>query len=356
MATPKPTSSVTSKPFGVTPEGEKVRLYTLTNSNGARAAIATYGGIIVQLHVPDRDGELADVALGFSSLDGYLKSTSHFGSITGRFANRIAKGKFSLDGKTYRLAKNDGSNTLHGGVKSFDRQVWPVEIVSQAPPAIRFSRLSPDGEENFPGNLQVDVTYTLTETNDLRIDYKATTDKATIVNLTNHCYFNLAGAGTGKILDHQIRIHSSKYTPPSKALVPTGEIKDVTGSALDLTKWTPMGEKLFSLGNTPIGYDHNYVLGSAPTRRPVLAAEARELKSGRILKVYTTEPAIQFYTGNFLNGADIGKSRKPYKQHEGFCLETQHYPDSPNQPDFPSTVLRPGETFRSTTIYKFSAK
>ncbi len=348
--------SVTAKPFGKTTDGKNVQLYTLTNQSGMQVAIATYGGTVIKLLVPDRTGRLADVALGFSTIEPYFKKSPYFGALIGRYGNRIAKGKFTLDGKSYQLAKNNGPNTLHGGLKGFDKQLWTAEVVSENPPAVRFSRLSPDGEEHFPGDLKVSVTYTLTNRNELRLQYVAQTDKPTILNLTNHTYFNLTGAGSGSILGEQIRIHASRFTPVDSTLIPTGEIKDVAGTPMDLRKWTTIGEKIQAVGGKPVGYDHNYVLDRSLVARPCLAAEVWDPASGRLMKVYTDQPGIQFYTGNFLDGTLKGKGGKVYRQHDAFCLETQHFPDSPNEPKFPSTVLRPGEEFRSTTVYRFSAR
>jgi len=355
-AQPGHAASVTVKPFGKTAEGEKVQLYTLTNRSGMEVSIATYGGTVIHLLVPDRAGKLADVALGFSTIEPYFKKSPYFGAIIGRFANRIAKGRFTLDGKSYQLAKNNGQNTLHGGLKGFDKQMWKAEVVSQGPPTIRLSRLSPDGEENFPGNLRVAVTYTVTNRDELRIQYAAETDKATVFNPTSHIYFNLAGAGNGDVLAHEIEIHASRYTPVDKNLIPTGELKAVAGTPFDVRKWTPMGAKLQAVGGVPVGYDHNYVLDRCPVVRPCLAGAVWEPKSGRLMKVYTDQPGLQFYTGNFLDGTIKGKGGKVYREHDAFCLETQHFPDAPNQPKFPSTVLRPGEKYRSTTVYKFSTK
>jgi aldose 1-epimerase len=356
QAQPARPDSVTSKPFGKTPEGRPVQLYTLTNQSGMQVALATYGGTVIQLLTPDRTGKMGDVALGFGSIEPYFTKSPYFGALIGRYANRIGKGRFTLDGKTYQLAKNNGKNTLHGGVKGFDKQLWTAEVLSQNPPSVRFSRLSSDGEEKYPGNLTVAATYTLTNKDELRIQYLATTDKPTIVNLTNHTYFNLAGAGNGDILGHQVRIHASQYTPIDANLIPTGKIADVAGTPLDLRKWTIIGNNLQAVGGNPVGFDHNYVLNSSPLLRPALAAEVWDPGSGRLLKVYTDQPGIQFYTGNFLDGTLKGKRGKLYRQHDAFCLETQHYPDSPNHANFPTTVLRPGQTFKSTTIYKFSAR
>jgi aldose 1-epimerase len=324
-------------------------------------SIATYGGTVTRLLVPDRAGRLGDVSLGFSSAgpyttDLYLTKNPFFGALIGRYANRIAKGRFTLDGKTYKLSINNPPNTLHGGTKGFDKRLWTAEVLSQNPPTVRFSRVSPDGEEHFPGTLNVAVTYTLTERNELRIHYVATTDKPTVVNLTSHIYFNLAGAGDGDILGHQIKIHASHFTPVDATLIPTGEIEDVAGTPMDLRNWTTVGTRLAAVGGKPVGFDHNFVLDRCPVIRPCLAAEVFEPNSGRLMKVYTDQPGIQFYTGNFLDGTIKGKGGKAYKQHDAFCLETQHFPDAPNHPNFPSTVLRPGEVFKSTTVYKFSAK
>jgi len=345
--------AVTAKPFGKTPAGKSIQLYTLTNREGMHAAIATYGGTVVNLFAPDRTGRLGDVVLGFNTVEPYFSHKAYFGAIIGRFANRIAKCRFTLDGKTYQLAKNSGPNSLHGGLKGFDKQVWTAEVLSQSPPSVRFSHLSTDGEENFPGNVKVTVTYTLTDSNELRIQYAAQTDKPTILNLTSHSYFNLAGAGNGSILGHLIKMRASHFTPVDKRLIPTGEIKAVAGTPMDLRKWTPIGAKLQAVGGSPVGYDHNYVLDHGPVIRLRLAAEVWEPKSGRLLKVYTDQPGIQLYTGNSLDGAIRGKGRKAYNRHDAFCLETQHFPDSPNHPGFPSTVLRPGAISRSTTVYKF---
>ena len=356
QAQPARPDSVTSKPFGKTPEGKPIQLYTLTNSSGMQVTLATYGGTVIQLLTPDRAGQMGDVALGFSTIEPYFTKSPYFGALIGRYANRIANGRFSLDGKKYQLARNNGKNSLHGGLKGFDKQLWTTEVLSQNPPSVRFSRLSPDGEENFPGNLSVAATYTLTNRDQLRIQYRAQTDKPTILNLTNHTYFNLAGAGSGSILNHQVRIHAHQYTPVDANLIPTGEIKEVAGTPLDLRKWTTIGSQIQAVGGNPVGFDHNYALHSCPLLRPALAAEVWDPASGRLLKVYTDQPGIQFYTGNFLDGTIKGKRGKVYRQHDAFCLETQHYPDAPNHANFPTTVLRPGETFKSTTVYQFSAR
>jgi aldose 1-epimerase len=352
MALEQPKISV--KPFGKTPEGAKVELYTLTNKNGMSASIATYGATVVNLMVPDRSGKLADVSLGFNSVAKYPTQTAYLGAIVGRYGNRIAKAKFTLEGKTYKLAKNNGVNTLHGGLKGFDKQIWKAEALKGSQPAVRFTLHSPDGQEGYPGNLDVAVTYTLTDKNELAISYLAKTDKPTVVNLTNHTYFNLAGAGKGTVLDHQLKLNASRFTPVNKQLIPTGELKSVEGTPMDFRKSTAIGARIKEVGGDPVGYDHNWVLDKGLTKRS-LAAELYEPKSGRLMKVYTDEPGIQFYSGNFLDGSILGKGGK-YKQYYGLCLETQHFPDSPNEPKFPTTELKPGQTYKTTTVYKFSAK
>jgi aldose 1-epimerase len=354
-AQPARPDSVSSKPFGKTPDGKAIQLYTLINSHGMQVNLSTWGATVVNLLAPDRHGHLADVALGFSTTEPYFTQSPYFGATIGRFANRIAKGRFSIGDKVYHLAKNNGLNHLHGGLKGFDKQLWTANVISQNPPTVRFSRLSPDGEEGYPGNLKVTVTFTLSDRDELRMRYTAETDQPTIVNLTNHTYFNLAGAGNGNILGHQVRIHASHYTPVDKTLIPTGEIKSVAGTPMDLRKWTTVGANIEAVGGKPVGFDHNYVLDRCPVVRPALAAEVLDPRSGRLLKVYTDQPGIQFYTGNFLDGTLHGKHGKVYHQHDAFCLETQHFPDSPNHPNFPSTLLKPGQTYRTTTIYKFSA-
>jgi aldose 1-epimerase len=346
-------SDLTKEAFGKTADGKAVELYTLTNPR-AQVKIMTYGGIIVSLRVPDRDGKLGDVVLGYNNLDGYLKSSPYFGSITGRYANRIAKGKFSLNGRDYTLAKNNDENHLHGGLKGFDKVVWEAkELKVKNGVGVALSYLSKDGEEGYPGNLAVTVAYTLTDDNGLRIDYTATTDKPTVVNLTNHSYFNLAGVGS--ILDHQIMINADRFTPVDATLIPTGELRSVKGTPMDFTKPAAIGARInqddeqLKLGR---GYDHNFVLNGGDGKLK-LAARVFEPTSGRVLEVYTTEPGVQFYTGNFLDGSITGKGGQVYQQRYGFCLESQHFPDSPNQPKFPSTVLKPGQKYTSTTIYKF---
>jgi aldose 1-epimerase len=348
-------ATVEKKDFGKTADGTAVDLYTLTNSNGMKAKITTYGGIVTELHAPDRDGKLADVVLGFDDLKSYLAGHPHFGAIAGRVANRIAKGKFTLDGKEYKLFVNNGPNSLHGGKVGFDKKVWKAEpFEGKDGVGVKMTYTSPDGEEGYPGTLTTTMTYTLTDKNELRIDYHATTDKPTIVNLTNHSYFNLAGHGSGDILGHEMTIEADKYTPTDDTLIPTGEIAPVKGTPLDFTTSHTIGERAGQIKKSIGGYDHNYVLNSGGGKL-ALAARAYEPKSGRVMETYTTEPGVQLYTANFL-GDTKGKGGAVYKKHAGFCLETQHFPDSINQPNFPSVVLRPGKTYETTTVYKFSVK
>jgi len=360
-ATADSKSPVTVKPFGTTNGGTKVELYTLTNKNGVKVSIMTYGATVVDLYTPDRSGKLADISLGFESLkpyltESYLTKCPYFGAIAGRYANRIANGKFTLEGKTWQLAKNNGENHLHGGVKGFDKQVWKANVPEPTQASVRFTLHSPDGQEGYPGALDAAVTYTLTDNNELRISYVATTDKPTVINLTNHTYFNLAGAGNGSILDQQLKLYAGHFTPVNKTLIPTGEIKSVEGTVMDFLKPTAIGLRIKEVGGDPIGYDHNFVLNKPPFGRMSIAAEVYDPKSGRVMKVYTDQPGIQFYSGNFLDGTITGKRGKVYNQYDGFCLETQHFPDSPNEPKFPGTELKPGETYKTVTVYQFSAK
>jgi aldose 1-epimerase len=353
----KVAAGVERSAFGKTADGTPVDLYVLTNAAGMKAKIITLGGIVTELLVPDRDGKLGDVVLGFDNLDGYLAGHPYFGAIVGRVANRIAKGKFKLDGKEYALAVNNGPNALHGGLKGFDKVVWKAEPVEHADgPGLKLSYRSPAGDEGYPGNLDVTVTYTLTNRNELKIDYTATTDQATPVNLSNHSYFNLAGPASGTILDHELMLGAAQYTPVDDTLIPTGEIKPVTGTALDFTKPTAIGARIDQLSGDPGGYDHNFALHKRGARTLTLAARVTEPKTGRILEMFTSEPGVQFYTGNFLDGKTKGKGDTVYKKQQGFCLEAQHFPDSVNHPNFPSVILRPGKTYRQTTVYKFSAK
>jgi aldose 1-epimerase len=350
---PKSRRSVERMDFGKTPDGTPVELYELTNGR-ITAKVMTYGGIVTELHVPDRKGNPADVVLGFETLDAYIARNPHFGAITGRVANRIAGASFTLDGREYKLAANNGPNSLHSGPKGFDKVVWKAEDVSGPDgPAVKLTYVSPDGEEGFPGKLSVAVTYTVTQDDALKIDYSATTDKPTLVNLTNHSYFNLAGQTGGTILDHEMMIAADQYTAADDAYIPTGELKSVQGTPLDFTSPKALGARIAQIKGEPGGYDHNYVI-RPDKKSPALAARVREPNSGRVMEVFTTEPGVQLYTGNFLDGSVMGKG-VVYKKHTGFCLETQHFPDSPHHPEFPSIVLRPGATYKTTTIYKFSA-
>ncbi|PYU74738.1 MAG: galactose-1-epimerase [Acidobacteria bacterium] len=358
-ATPQP-GSATKKAFGNTPEGQPIDLYVLTNRGGTEAAITNYGGAVVSLKVPDRNGKLADVVLGYDTADGYVNDKSYFGAIVGRYGNRIAHAQFVLDGKTCTLAKNNGENSLHGGIKGFNKAVWTAKVLSTKDgQSLELSYLSKDGEEGFPGNLKVSVIYTLTDANALRIEYSATTDKRTVVNLTNHSYFNLAEQGSGDILGHQLMIQADKFTPVDASLIPTGELRDVTGTPFDFRKSTAIGARIdgddeqLKLGG---GYDHNFILRRSSDLRASLAARVVEPTTGRVLEVWTTEPGVQFYTGNFLDGKATGKGGATYPRRSAFCLETQHYPDSPNQPKFPSVVLKPGERYHTITTYRFSVE
>jgi aldose 1-epimerase len=348
------------EPFGKTEDGQQVDLYTLSNKNGMEAAITNFGGIIVSLKVPDRTGKLDDVVLGYDQLDGYLTNKAFFGAIVGRYANRIAHGKFALNGVTYNIPKNDGDNALHGGLKGFNKRLWTAKDVSGSHgQALELTYLSKDDEEGFPGNLTAKVVYTLTDQNELRIVYSATSDKETVVNLTNHSYFNLAGQGNGDILGHELTIRADRFTPVDATLIPTGELKPVKGTPFDFTNATAIGSRIsqdddqLKVGK---GYDHNWVLNSKAKGAVSLAAEAYEPKTGRVLQVLTDQPGVQFYSGNFLDGSITGKAGKVYNLRNGFCLETQHFPDSPNQPKFPSAVLKPGQQYRTTTVFKFSSR
>ena len=351
--------SIDKQSFGKTDDGTAVDIYTLKNASGTEVRITNYGGIVVSLKVPDKNGKFDDVVLGYDNLDGYLKNNSpYMGALIGRYANRIAKGKFSLNGKDYQLAVNNGPNHLHGGLKGFDKVVWTAKALRVANgAALRLTYVSRDGEENYPGKLTATVVYTLTDANELRIGYSATTDQRTVVNLTSHSYFNLAGQGSGDILKHQLFMNASRFTPTDAGAIPTGELKGVRGTPFDFTKPTDIGARIeqddqqLKFGN---GYDHNFVLIKG--KRLSLAAIVSEPSSGRVMQVYTTEPGMQFYSGNFLDGSITGKDGKVYNRRYGLCLEAQHYPDSPNKPKFPSVVLNPGQRYTQTTIYKFSAK
>jgi len=364
LAASQPKSQANSKThkraFGKTGDGKQVDLYVLTNKNGVEADLTNFGAAVVSLKVPDRHGKTDDVVLGYDDLDGYLHDKSYFGATVGRYANRIAHGKFTLNGTTYTLAKNDGENHLHGGVQGFNKVVWEAKDVSTADAAaLQLNYLSKDGEEGYPGNLSVQVTYTLTNNNELKIDYAATTDKDTVLNLTHHSYFNLAGQGKGDILQHQLLLHASRFTPVDATLIPTGEIRSVKGTPLDFASATAIGSRIgqdddqLKLGH---GYDHNFVLDGGTGGAPVLAAQVYEPSSGRVMEVWTTQHGVQFYSGNFLNDTIPGKSGSTYPRRAAFCLETQHFPDSPNKPNFPSTILKPGSQFKSSTTYKFSSR
>jgi len=348
---------VTKQPFG-TRDGRPIHLYTMTNAHGLRIQAMNYGGIITSMRVPDRKGQLADIVLGHETLEGYIPNPPYLGAIVGRYANRIANGTFTLDGKTYTLPKNDGPNTLHGGVKrTFDKVVWDDGAL-EGKNGVAFSYLSKDGDEGFPGNLKIRVTYALTENDELIVDYEATTDKATPINVTQHSYFDLAGEGTGDVLNHEVMINADRFTPVDKNLIPTGELRAVKGTPLDFTTPTKIGARIddnyeqLVLGH---GYDHNFVINRKGDGME-LAARVYEPTSGRVLEVSTTQPGVQLYTGNFLDGTITGKQGHIYKRRYAFCLETQHFPDSPNHPEFPSTILRPGETFHSKTVFKFSTR
>lgn len=360
MARAEQGAGVTRKPFGKTKEGTAVDLYTLTNAKGMQATITNYGGIVTSLLVPDRNGKLDDVVLGYATVDEYIKDTPYFGALIGRYGNRIGQGKFTLEGKQYTLAQNNNGQHLHGGVRGFDKVVWSAKpIQAKNGPGLELSYVSKDGEEGYPGTLSVKVTYVLTDNNELSIRYQATTDKATPVNLTNHSYFNLAGQGSSDILKHVLMLNADKFTPVDKGLIPTGKLQPVEGTPFDFRKPTAIGKRVgaedeqIKFGG---GYDHNFVLNQKKPGEMTLAARVSEPTTGRVMEVRTKEPGIQFYSGNFLDGSNVGKGGKVYKHRYGFCLETQHFPDSPNKPEFPSTILEPGKKYDTTTVYKFSAK
>jgi aldose 1-epimerase len=352
--------TIKKESFGKTSGGEQIELYSLSNKKGMEVSITNFGATVVTLKVPDRAGKAADIVLGYDTLDGYENGTSYFGATVGRYGNRIAGGKFSIDGKTYTLPKNNGENTLHGGIVGFNKRVWKArEIASKEGESLEMTYLSADGEEGFPGNLSAKVVFTLpADRNELKIDYTATTDKDTVLNLTNHSYFNLAGEGNGDILDHVMTLHAKQFTPVNKGLIPTGELRNVAGTPFDFNSATAIGKRINATDEQLVfgkGYDHNWVLAPAVGTSLRIAAEAYDQKSGRKLEVLTTEPGVQFYSGNFLDGAK-GKGNKPYPQRAAFCLETQHFPDSPNHPSFPSTLLKPNAVFHSETVFRFSAK
>ncbi|CAH0995509.1 Aldose 1-epimerase [Emticicia aquatica] len=343
--------------FGKLPDGQETSLFTLKNTAGMEAKITDFGGILVALSVPDRNGKLADIVHGCDSLEGYLKGVPYFGAIIGRYGNRIAKGSFELDGEKYTLAINNGVNALHGGLKGFDKKVWDVVVTDGEEPSLKLTYLSVDGEEGYPGNLTTVVVYTLQKDNTFRIDYKATTDKATVLNITNHSYFNLNGATD--VLEHEVILYADNFLPVDETVIPTGELKSVAGTPFDFTKRQQIGERINEITDEQIrlgsGYDHCFVLTDTSSNLR-LAAEVFEPQTGRCMEVFTTEPGMQFYTANHLKGDIVGKNGAIYGRRSAFCVETQHFPDSPNKPNFPSTVLRPNEVFESTTAYKFSVK
>jgi len=343
--------SIEKRVFGKA-DGRDVYLYTLTNANGLKADITNYGGIVTSLMVPDREGNLADIVSGYDSLAEYIENNPYFGALIGRCGNRIGKGKFTLNGVEYTLATNNGPNHLHGGLKGFDKVVWDAEeMQTDEGDALKLTYLSKDGEEGYPGNLKCTVIYTLTNNDELKVSYEAETDKDTVVNLTHHSYFNLGAHDSGDIFGHELKLNADNYTPVDEGLIPTGEIKPVKDTLLDFTKPAPIGSRIDQVEG---GYDHNFVLNSSDGSL-ALAASVYEPNSGRVMEIYTTEPAIQFYSGNFLDGSNKGKGAV-YNKHNAFCLETQHYPDSPNQPNFPSVILKPGEKYTHLTVHKFSAR
>jgi aldose 1-epimerase len=353
------TVKISKAPFGKTSDGKPVAIYTLTNPGGMEAKITNYGGIVTQLHVPDRNGQLGDVVLGYDKLSSYIKASPYFGCIAGRYANRIAKGRFSIEGTEYQLAVNNGDNHLHGGKVGLDKRVWNAkEVRGIGRAGIELSYLSPDGEEGYPGNLDCKVTYWLSVQNELEIQYEATTDKATHINLTHHSYFNLAGAGSGDILNHEVELFADKFVPTDAGNIPLGELDSVKGTPFDFLSPHTIGERIgqkdkqLSVGK---GYDHNWVINSTG-KGLQLAARVTEASSGRIMEVLTDQPGIQFYTGNFLDGSNVGKAGKIYQHRNAFCLETQKYPDSPNNPSYPSSLLEPGQTYKHMCVYRFSAK
>ncbi len=352
---------ITKADFGKTLDGKPVEIYTLRNSQGAEARIMTYGGIVQSLSVPDRNGQVADVVLGYDSLDGYLTNTPYFGALIGRYGNRIGGAKFTLEGQTYTLATNNGPNTLHGGLVGFDKVVWTARPTETSKgPALILAYLSQGGEEGFPGNLQVTAIYTLTDDNELKLEFTATTDQPTVVNLTHHSYFNLAGQGNGNVLDEIVYINADKFTPVDNTLIPTGELRPVAGTPFDFRTPMAIGARISETNDEQIafagGYDDNWVLNKTAPDALSLAARVHDPVSGRTMEVWTTSPGLQFYTGNFLDGTITGKDGKVYQHRYAFCMEPQHFPDSPNHPEFPTTELKPGQEYHNTIVYKFSAK
>jgi len=357
VATAHGTHLMEKKPFGKTASGEEIDLYTLRNGS-SEVSITNWGAAVTSLRVVDRDGAQGDVVLGFDSLAPYLKEHPFFGVVVGRYANRIGQARFTLDGKEYTLPANNGKNQLHGGPEGFYRKVWKgEEIDSKDGPALKLTYVSPDGEQGYPGTLTASVVYTLTDDNALRMDYTATTDKATVVNLTNHAYFNLAGPGEGDILGHELMVRAARYTPVDETSIPTGELRSVDKTPFDFRKPVALGARIGADDPQLVigkGYDHNYVLDGGVTKKPRLVARMRDPKTGRVLEILTTEPGLQLYSGNFLDGKITGKGGKVYAYRSGFCLETQHYPDSPNHPLFPPVTLRPGKRYQTTTLYRFT--
>ncbi|RPJ59575.1 MAG: galactose mutarotase [Acidobacteria bacterium] len=345
--------------FGKTRDGQPVDLYTLTNDHGTVVTLTNWGASIVSIQVPDRSGKKADVLLGYDNAAGYIADTAYLGATVGRYGNRIGEGRFKLDGKEYKLAQNNGENHLHGGTAGFNKRLWEAKEIKPADGvAVQMHCLSKDGEEGYPGNLDVTVTFTLNNKNEVKIDYVATTDKPTVLNLTNHSYFNLLGDAAGDILGHEIMINADRFTPVDVGLIPTGELRPVAGTPLDFTQPKAIGARINDQYEQLVfgkGYDHNWVINQSGAA-PRLAARLSEPKSGRVMEVLTTEPGLQFYSGNFLDGTIKGKKGKVYQHRYGLCLETQHFPDSPNKPDFPSTTLKPGGKYQTTTIYRFSTK
>lgn len=342
-------TGITQAPFGQLPDGETITQFTLTNAHGLVAKIIDFGGIITELHAPDRDGRFADVVLGFDTLEPYRGDSPYFGALIGRHGNRIAKGRFTLDGREVQLPTNNGNNHLHGGPTGFDKVKWQATVDGDS---LRLAYRSPDGEQGYPGNLEATVTYLLTDDNELVVRFHAVTDKATPVNLTQHSYFNLKGEGSDTIEDHVLTLMADRYTPVDDTAIPTGELAPVEGTPMDFRKPKAIGERIATVGKNPTGYDHNYVVnGEAGKLRP--AARVEEPKTGRVMDVLTTEPGVQLYTGNYLDGKLKGKGGQPYDKHDAVCLETQHFPDSPNRPGFPSTVLRPGEEYHEVTVHRF---
>ncbi|MFD7130314.1 aldose epimerase family protein [Streptomyces sp. NPDC059894] len=349
-------STPVKKLFGTLADGTKVHVWSLSNG-GTRLKVLSYGGIVQSLEVPDRHGRYRNVSLGFDTIEDYVAKSPYFGALIGRYGNRIGKGRFTLDGTAYQISVNDGENTLHGGAQGFDKRVWDVEPFTKGSDVGLYLRYtSADGEMGYPGTLEVKVTYTLTRQGDWRIDYEATTDKATVVNLTSHVYWNLAGEASGSIHDHELEIAASRYTPVDSGLIPTGELAKVAGTPFDFRRAKTVGEDIRVAHQQLLygqGLDHNWVLDKGVTAEPVPVATLRDPSSGRTLRIATTEPGLQFYSGNFLDGTLVGSGGTVYRQGDGLCLETQHFPDSPNKPSFPSTVLRPGQTYRTTTVHSF---